>query len=114
MHIRSFLNEGLPRFIGHDVLIRNASDDYWGPAAERRQRFYAMGNDAYRLLPLIYDADDPITGSINELTGRFSISPEGLVERRMSWAEIRWGKPLPLAETPELIQDNPDAGLLSH
>ena len=93
--------------------IEAAIDNYWGPAAERRQRFYAMGNDAYRLLPLIYDVDGPITGSINGLTGRLSISPEGLVERRMSWAEIRRGKPYPLAETPELIQDNPDAGLLS-
>jgi len=93
--------------------IEAAINNYWGQTAERRQRFYAMGSDAYRLLPLIYDVAGPITGSINGLTGRLSVSPEGLVQRRLSWAEIRRGKPYPLAETPELIQDNPDAGLLS-
>jgi uncharacterized protein len=84
---------------------------YWGAAAELRQRFYAMGHDAYRLLPLLNQAKQPITTTINGLSGRLSVQPNGRIERQLSWAEIRRGKPYPLAETPQLIQDNPENAL---
>jgi len=87
--------------------LDNAMRTQWGVAAELRQRFYAMGHDAYRLLPLLNQAKQPITATVNGLSGRLSVQPNGKIERQLSWAEIRRGRPYPLAETPQLIEDNP-------
>ncbi len=92
--------------------LDTALRDYWGAGAKRRQRFIAMGHDAYRLLPMLHEAEQPIEGSVNGLSGKLTVDEDGKIERKLTWAQIRRGRPYPLAETPQLIEDNPESALL--
>lgn len=85
-------------------LIRNGIERYWGRAALGLSRFYALGYDAYRLLPdiLLHPTPGPFdTREIPGATGTLYADGIGRIHRRLPFAEIRGGRlqPLPDAGT---------------
>jgi uncharacterized protein len=75
--------------------VRTATRDAWPTGGPRRNRLFAFGFDAYRLLEALRSA--PRGGStavdIAGLTGRLTLDTDGRVLRRLDWAEMRNGEP---------------------
>ena len=79
-------------------------------------RLYALGFDAYRLIPLLYNThaiDTPLQG----VTGTLSLDPDGRVHRRLDWAHFDDGSvdvlapvDLPAASPVSAVQPPPAAG----
>ncbi len=86
--------------------LRAAIEAYWPQRGPRLIRLYAMGFDAYRLIPLLYNKGDMITLRLQGLSGLLTMDARGRVHRQLAWAEFRGGQPTPfepLAE-PEGIE----------
>ena len=61
---------------------------------------FALGFDAYRLVPLLENQPRPLTGPVSGMTGILSTDAQGRIHRELVWAEIRGGmaRPAPLAD----------------
>jgi uncharacterized protein len=90
-----------PWVISPDSSSRAAKDAvvrHWGRQALNVSRFYALGYDAYGLLPLIGAQPQPgpfITGELEGTTGRLNADATGRMHRRLAWAQIQDGLPAP-------------------
>ncbi|HSC47348.1 MAG TPA: penicillin-binding protein activator [Gammaproteobacteria bacterium] len=64
-------------------------------------RLYALGFDAYRLVPLLYNTHG-ISEPVQGVTGLLSLGADGRVLRRLDWAEFDDGEPqmLPAVSLP--------------
>ena len=70
--------------------MRKALAGYWPNNFTSNSRFYALGFDAYRLVPLLYNTHtigEPVQG----VTGFLSMDPNGRVHRRLDWADFEDG-----------------------
>ena len=72
----------------------------WPAKADRGLRLYALGYDAYRLIPLLYAGSAPAEGGFPGATGRLVMSPDGVLHRQLPWARFQAGEPVPLPPTP--------------
>jgi outer membrane PBP1 activator LpoA protein len=84
---------------GRAALVRNQVVRHWGKSALGVSRFYALGYDAYQLLPEILQQRSPgpfASGEIAGATGLLSADATGRIHRRLFFAEIRGGRPMPL------------------
>jgi len=77
---------------GLSLDIRQTLADYWPDQAERRSRLYALGFDAYRLIPMVNSAshDQEIEG----MTGTLYFDDRNRILRRLPWAKIQRGRPV--------------------
>jgi outer membrane PBP1 activator LpoA protein len=57
-----------------------------------RDRLYAFGFDAYRLVPALR-ASPPATGEISGVTGKLHLDGSNRIRRDLDWAQIRNGVP---------------------
>jgi len=73
-----------------------------GVASARRGRLYALGFDAYRLVPLIKNDRAALSRGVPGMTGRLTLDEDGRVRRELQWARIVNGSPraLPPSEPP--------------
>jgi len=55
-------------------------------------RFYGLGFDAYRLIPLLYNQPEGFS-SVPALSGELSLGEDGRVRRRLPFAQFRNGRP---------------------
>lgn len=81
------------------LLIKSGVVRYWGRPALGASRLYALGYDAYQLLPEILrqPAPGPFSGGeIAGTTGILHADSTGRIHRRLSFAEIRGGRAVPL------------------
>jgi outer membrane PBP1 activator LpoA protein len=79
---------------------------YWGPVAIRRSRFYAMGYDAYHLTAVLNGRSGGTRVKINGVTGLLSVDRDGQLHRQLKWARMERGRPRVLPEMPSgLTQD---------
>ena len=79
--------------------VKNGLAHHWGRAALSVSRFYALGYDAYQLLPDILRQPAPgafTAGDIPGATGVLSADAAGRIHRHLSFAEIREGRPIPV------------------
>lgn len=67
-------------------------NDNW-PQSTRYGRFYALGADAFRLLPQLEWLSEHPTDSMSGDTGRLSLRTNGVVHRETEWAVFRNGIP---------------------
>jgi outer membrane PBP1 activator LpoA protein len=74
--------------------IRDSVRGAWPTKTARRDRLYAFGFDAYRLLPTL-QAKVP-AGDIAGVTGQLHIDEHNRVRRELSWAQIKGGQPIGL------------------
>ncbi len=78
--------------------VRTAIERHWPSRGKRLSRLYAMGFDAYRLIPLL-NRSDPGEVLYSGLSGQLSLDREGRVHRQLVFAQMREGRPTPLDAT---------------
>jgi hypothetical protein len=69
--------------------------------ALRSSRLFALGVDAYRLMPWLPALRASPGSTIRGATGALSATPDGRVKRRLQWVQYVDGAPKPLQASPE-------------
>ena len=77
--------------------MKNSVVQHWGRGALSVSRLYALGYDAYQLVPEILRQPSPGPFPCGELagaTGLLSADSAGRIHRRLPFVEIRGGRPV--------------------
>ena len=77
---------------GLSVDVRRTLDEYWPDQAERRSRLYALGFDAYRLIPIVNSGSND--QEIEGMTGTLYFDDRNRILRRLPWAKMQRGRPV--------------------
>jgi outer membrane PBP1 activator LpoA protein len=89
----------MPWMISNDPVtaqIRDSVRAAWPVRTERRDRLYAFGFDAYRLVPALKAKSLTESSSIPGVTGKLRLDDHSRIRRELDWAQIKSGLPLPL------------------
>jgi outer membrane PBP1 activator LpoA protein len=73
--------------------IRDGVRAAWPARTARRDRLYAFGFDAYRLMPALRGKAPAEAGEISGVTGKLHIDDQNRIHRDLDWAQIRNGAP---------------------
>jgi outer membrane PBP1 activator LpoA protein len=88
---------------GQTIDIRDTLGEFWPAQVQRRSRLYAMGFDAYQLLPMLNNPVSVNSGSTSSgnpraelrgMTGDLYIDSGNRILRRMPWAKMQRGQPI--------------------
>jgi uncharacterized protein len=88
----------MPWMIADDPVTVNIRDGVraaWPARAARRDRLYAFGFDAYRLVPALR-SNTPSAADISGVTGKLHLDEHNRVHRDLDWAQIKNGQPVGL------------------
>ena len=87
--------------------VRNQLAQLWKNNFDSYSRLYALGFDAWRLLPLLYNSKQ-ISTPVQGMTGLLSMDSNGHIHRQLDWATFRNG-------SPKLIRaaNNPSQSMLT-
>ncbi len=83
----------------------------WPEGQERFGRLYAMGFDAYRLIPYLEWLQTYPTEYYDGETGQLHIDERGRIQRRLAWARFHGGRPQLLGYAPRLQEPAPRGDL---
>jgi outer membrane PBP1 activator LpoA protein len=83
---------------GESAELRKVLTSHWPNQAERRSRLYAMGFDAYRLMPLVNAGMGP--DRLPAMTGVLYLGADGRILRQLPWARMQRGQPKLMDTTP--------------
>ena len=100
----------MPWLVQPDAAGRNLRamiESYWPRSGPRLLRLYAMGFDAYRLVPLLYNQGDLRSLQMDGLSGQLSMGAGGRIHRALTFAQFRAGQPVLLQ--PQSDGDDSDA-----
>ncbi len=89
----------MPWMIANDPVtaqIRDGVRAAWPAQTARRDRFYAFGFDAYRLVPVLRASSAAALSQISGMTGKLHIDEHNRVRRDLDWAQIKSGVPFVL------------------
>ncbi len=89
----------MPWMIANDPVtaqIRDGVRAAWPAQTARRDRFYAFGFDAYRLVPVLRASSAAALSPISGMTGKLHIDEHNRVRRDLDWAQIKSGVPFVL------------------
>jgi outer membrane PBP1 activator LpoA protein len=73
--------------------IRDAVREAWPARTARRDRLYAFGFDAYRLVPALRSKSLTGAAEIIGVTGKLHLDDRNRIRRELDWAQIRNGVP---------------------
>jgi outer membrane PBP1 activator LpoA protein len=79
---------------------------YWPQRVAQWPRLFAMGFDAYRLIPLLYNQSGGFT-AVPAMSGELSLDTNGRVHRRLPLAQFREGRPVALGTDREIALQDP-------
>ncbi len=79
---------------------------YWPQRVAQWPRLFAMGFDAYRLIPLLYHQTGRFT-AIPAMSGELSLDSDGRVHRRLPLAQFRNGRPVALRSLDDALVEAP-------
>ena len=88
----------MPWMISNDPVttqIRDSVRSAWPARTSRgdRNRLYAFGFDAYRLVPALQSKNPGDAGEISGVTGKLHIDDHNRIRRELEWAQIKAGVP---------------------
>ena len=86
----------MPWMISNDPAtapIRDGVRGAWPARTARRDRLYAFGFDAYRLVPGLRSASPAAASEITGVTGKLHLDQQNKVRRDLDWAQIKGGVP---------------------
>jgi outer membrane PBP1 activator LpoA protein len=89
----------MPWMVSNDpatTQIRDSVRAAWPASTARRDRLYAFGFDAYRLIPALRGSPPTQANAIAGVTGRLHVDASNHIRRDLDWAQIRGGLPNPL------------------
>ena len=86
--------------------LRERITSLWPRQFERVSRLYALGIDAFRLVPLVASNDPALQRPLPAMTGLISMDRQGRIRRDLYWARFRNGEPqlLPAVEDTQSTQ----------
>src|SRR5208282_6843228 len=76
--------------------IRDSVRAAWPSRTARRDRLYAFGLDAYRLVPALRSKSLSGFNEIAGVTGKLRLDDHNRIRRELDWAQIRNGIPAEL------------------
>ncbi len=76
--------------------IRDEVRGAWPTSTARRDRLYAFGFDAYRLVPALRSKSMSQSKEISGVTGRLRLDDHNKIRRDLDWAQIKGGEPAAL------------------
>jgi outer membrane PBP1 activator LpoA protein len=94
--IEGMLFPDMPWMISNDpatVPIRDGVRAAWPARTARRDRFYAFGFDAYRLVPGLRSSSPAAASEIAGVSGKLHLDVQNKVRRDLDWAQIKGGVP---------------------
>jgi len=74
--------------------LRQAINDYWGVNATRYARLYALGIDAWRIVPYLGELGGSMLGAYHGVTGNLSLDSRGHINRSLRCARFTNGLPM--------------------
>jgi uncharacterized protein len=86
----------MPWMVSNDAVttqIRDSVRAAWPASTARRDRLYAFGFDAYRLVPALRSNPPGQANEIAGVTGKLHVDAGNHVRRELDWAQIRSGLP---------------------
>jgi uncharacterized protein len=89
----------MPWMVANDPVtaqIRDGVRAAWPSRTARRDRLYAFGFDAYRLVPTLRSKSPAEAGDISGVTGKLHLDGQNRIRRDLDWSQIRSGVPNPL------------------
>jgi outer membrane PBP1 activator LpoA protein len=89
--------------------LQQAIRDFWPLDASRYARLYALGIDAYRLVPYLGRGYGGMFGAYRGVTGNLTLTSQGLISRSLHCAEFRQGVPVLLEQSSHDESLNPEA-----
>jgi outer membrane PBP1 activator LpoA protein len=97
--IDGMLFPDMPWMISNDpatTQIRDSVRAAWPARTARRDRLYAFGFDAYRLVPGLRTNTPAASSNIAGVTGKLHLDQQNKIRRDLDWAQIRSGAPFVL------------------
>jgi outer membrane PBP1 activator LpoA protein len=94
--LEGLLFPDMPWMVGTDAVtdqIRDSVRAAWPARTARRDRLYAFGFDAYRLVPTLRSKSPAQANAIAGVTGRLHVDEHNRIRRELDWAQIRNGEP---------------------
>ncbi len=91
-----------------DPLYRSVTD-HWPGAREQYPRLYALGIDAFAVLPHLGRLGENDQAVLNGRTGRLTLDADGRIHRQPRWATFIKGRPIPV-NRPEATPDEEELG----
>jgi outer membrane PBP1 activator LpoA protein len=79
---------------------------YWPQRVAQWPRLFAMGFDAYRLIPLLYNQTERFS-AVPAMSGELSMDADGRVHRHLPLAQFRNGRPVALSIEDEALLNGP-------
>ncbi len=76
--------------------VKATLERYWPGESNQLARFYAMGYDAWGLVPALATGSLQTGGVFRGGSGSLSLDEFGAVHRELDWLEIRRGRPAPV------------------
>jgi uncharacterized protein len=86
----------MPWMISRDPVtaqIRDPVRAAWPARTARRDRLYAFGFDAYRLVPGLKSNNPAVSSEIAGVSGKLHLDSQNKVRRDLEWAQIKGGVP---------------------
>jgi outer membrane PBP1 activator LpoA protein len=87
--------------------LQQTITEFWPADASRYARLYALGIDAYRLIPYLGNAYSSMFGAYRGVTGNLTLTSEGHISRALRCAEFINGLPVLLEQDTD--DEIPDA-----
>jgi outer membrane PBP1 activator LpoA protein len=94
--IEGMLFPDMPWMISGDPVTSQIRDEVrtaWPARTARRDRLYAFGFDAYRLVPALRSKELTENAGIAGVSGRLKLDDHNRIRRELDWAQIRSGVP---------------------
>ena len=85
--------------------LKQGISQLWPENASSRERFYALGIDAYRISPYLGRFEGSLFGSYHGVTGNLTLDPRQVLHRTLVWAQFRNGLPYVLDAGTETVTD---------
>lgn len=94
----------MPWSIAREGEAQNARErvaTLWPELFNQHGRLFALGFDAYRLVPILMNFEDPLEPPLAAMTGVLRLEDNQRIERELGWARFRNGRPVPLEPIEE-------------
>ena len=94
--IEGLLFPDMPWMISNDPVtaqIRDGVRAAWPARTARRDRLYAFGFDAYRLVPSLRSGNPAASSDIAGVSGKLHLDQQNKIRRDLEWAQIKSGVP---------------------
>ena len=73
--------------------LKRSINEHWPDDAANHERFYALGIDAYRIVPYLGRFEGSLFGTYHGVTGNLTLDQHQQIHRTLVWAQFRNGLP---------------------